>query len=45
MYVTLELALDVVLVVEDYALVGDGDEDLLARLAGEVVYAVEYVVV
>ena len=42
---SLELALGVVFVVVDDSLVGDGDEDLLAGLVGEVVDAVVDVVV
>jgi hypothetical protein len=42
---SLELSLEVILVVEDDSLVGDGDEDLLAGVVGKVVDAVEDVVV
>jgi hypothetical protein len=43
--VSLELSLEVVLIVEDDSLVGDRDEDLLSRFIGKVVDAIVNVVV
>ena len=42
---SLELSLQVVLVIVDDSLVGDRDEDLLSFFVGEVMDAIEYVVV
>lgn len=37
--------MEIVLIVEDDSLVGDGNEDFLSRLVGEVVYAIVDVIV
>lgn len=42
---SLELPLEIILIVEDDSLVGDGDEDFLSRLVGEVVDAIVDVIV
>lgn len=44
-YMSLKLPLEIILVIKDDSLVGDGDEDLLSGLVGEVVDAVIDVVI